>query len=187
MTGTRPGSRWMNPAVVAMILVVLIAVLIIIAALLIKKRPVIAPVVVTDHEEGHVHDNVRLYHEEGGGEEDNLGFDITKLMKYTYIETTIPPRHPDSRITEGDVDMPESAPLLQNSAPPPSSGPAFGLTGKPGSKMPKYMEGDDIGDFITTRVTITNREVRKSNDNHQDMIMIININDAGDDIDNEGV
>jgi protocadherin Fat 1/2/3 len=151
----------MSPAVIAMILVILLAVMVIMAAVLLKKRPIIAPVMVTDHEEGHVHDNVRLYHEEGGGEEDNLGFDITKLMKYTYIETTIPPRPHDSHITEGDVDVPESEPLLQG-APPPSSGPTFGLTGTrgPGPKMPKYMDGDDIGDFITTRVTITNREVR---------------------------
>lgn len=40
-------------------------------------------------EDGHVHDNVRLYHDEGAGEEDNFGYDISTLMKYTYVENGV--------------------------------------------------------------------------------------------------
>ena len=85
--GQRPGSRWANPAVIACILVIILAILIIVAAVLLKRRP--EPTVVAVVEDGHVHDNVRPYHDEGAGEEDNFGYDITTLMKYTYVENGI--------------------------------------------------------------------------------------------------
>lgn len=89
-----------------------------------------------------------------------MGYNITKLMKYTFIETTGPvrPRTQPGRANEGMVDVPEKVPLLQGA--PPENGPTFGLTGaRPPPKMPKYVEGDDVGDFITTRIKITDREV----------------------------
>lgn len=75
----------MNPGVIAIVLVVLLAVLAITLFVFLKKRapPPVVPVMLED---GHVHDNIRPYHDEGAGEEDNFGYDITQLMKYTYIE-----------------------------------------------------------------------------------------------------
>lgn len=52
----------------------------------ILKRRTPPPVVPVALEDGHVHDNIRPYHDEGAGEEDNFGYDITQLMKYTYVE-----------------------------------------------------------------------------------------------------
>lgn len=85
--GQRPSSRWANPAVIACILVILLAILVIIGAVLLKRRP--QPAVVAVVEDGHVHDNVRPYHDEGAGEEDNFGYDISTLMKYTYVENGV--------------------------------------------------------------------------------------------------
>ncbi|XP_048576731.1 protocadherin-like protein isoform X1 [Nematostella vectensis] len=83
--GQRPGSRVVSPFVIACVAVVLLAVMVIMGAVLLKKRtpPPVIPVMVED---GHVHDNIRPYHDEGAGEEDNFGYDITQLMKYTYVE-----------------------------------------------------------------------------------------------------
>nr|QDE55751.1 cadherin 1 [Nematostella vectensis] len=151
------GTPFMHPAVIAIILVVMLAIFIIMGAVILKRRPEPVVVYADSTDTGHVHDNVRLYHDDGGGEEDNLGYDITKLMKYTYIETTIaPPSVAPSKASEDKISTSSDQPLLQGR--PPDA--VFGLTGKePGPKMPKYMEGDDVGDFITTRVKITDREV----------------------------
>ena len=63
---------------------VLLAIIFIIGAVLLKRRP--APVAEVLVDDGHVHDNIRVYHDEGAGEEDNFGYDINQLMKYTYVE-----------------------------------------------------------------------------------------------------
>lgn len=153
--GTRPGSKWANPAVIAIVLVVLLAILAIVGAVLLKRRPV--PAVVAVVEDGHVHDNIRPYHDEGAGEEDNFGYDITTLMKYTYVENGIAGtggagygKFKDAGgIGEEEFTVAENKPLLQGAMP--GTGLQHGVTTMTKRRV-VHPESIDVKQFIDTRV-----------------------------------
>lgn len=155
--GTRPGSRWANPAVIAIILVILLAILIIIGAVLLKRRP--NPTMVAVVEDGHVHDNIRPYHDEGAGEEDNFGYDISTLMKYTYIEKGMAGaggvgygKFKDGGAGNGaeeEFTVSESKPLLQGAMP--GAGLHHGVTTITKRRV-VHPDSIDVKQFIDTRV-----------------------------------
>ena len=153
--GQRPSSRWANPAVIACILVIILAILIIIAAVLLKRRP--EPTVVAVVEDGHVHDNVRPYHDEGAGEEDNFGYDITTLMKYTYVENGIAGtggtgygKFKDGASNgEEEFTVAENKPLLQGAIP--GAGLHHGVTTVTKRRV-VHPDSIDVKQFIDTRV-----------------------------------
>lgn len=145
----------MSPAVIACILVIILAVLIIIAAVLLKRRP--APVV-TVVEDGHVHDNVRPYHDEGAGEEDNFGYDISMLMKYTYVENGMAGtggagygkfKNGGASNGEEEFTVAESKPLLQGAMP--GVGLHHGVTTITKRRV-VHPDSIDVKQFIDTRV-----------------------------------
>lgn len=153
--GTR-GSRWANPAVIACILVIVLAVFIIIAAVLLKRRP--QPTVVDVVEDGHVHDNVRPYHDEGAGEEDNFGYDITTLMKYTYVENGMAGtggvgygkfKNGGASSGEEEFTVAENKPLLQGAMP--GAGLHHGVTTITKRRV-VHPDSIDVKQFIDTRV-----------------------------------
>ena len=128
-------------------------------AVLLKRRR--EPVVVAVVEDGHVHDNVRPYHDEGAGEEDNFGYDITQLMKYTYVEN-------GGLVGTGDVGgvgggkfkkgpgageeeftVAEDKPLLQGAMP--GIGMQHGVTTITKRRV-VHPESIDVKQFIDTRV-----------------------------------
>ena len=154
--GTR-ASRWVNPAVIACVLVIILAILAIIGAVLLKRRP--QPTVVTVVEDGHVHDNVRPYHDEGAGEEDNFSYDITTLMKYTYVENGIAGAGGagygkfkdggDGGVGEEEFTVAENKPLLQGAMP--GVGLQHGVTTMTKRRV-VHPESIDVKQFIDTRV-----------------------------------
>lgn len=153
--GQRPFSRWANPAVIACILVILLAILIIIGAVILKRRP--QPAVVAVVEDGHVHDNVRPYHDEGAGEEDNFGYDITTLMKYTYVENGVAGtggtgygKFKNSGSSgEEEFTVAEEKPLLQGAMP--GAGLHHGITTIT-KRRAVHPDSIDVKQFIDTRV-----------------------------------
>ncbi|KAJ7384989.1 beta-catenin binding [Desmophyllum pertusum] len=145
--GTRPGTRFANPAVIACVLVIILAILAIIGAVLLKRRP--QPTVVAVVEDGHVHDNVRPYHDEGAGEEDNFGYDITQLMKYTYVENGVASADGGGGINEEEFTVAENKPLLQGALP--GAGLQHGVTTTTKRRV-VHPESIDVKQFIDTRV-----------------------------------
>ena len=143
-------------------MVVLLAILFIVAAVLIKRRKP-AVVVVTD--DGHVHDNVRPYHDEGAGEEDNFGYDIHQLMKYTYIESgsrelsgAADQRPYKQRPGDGEeeITVAENKPLLFGAVAPDSGTHSSTFSNR--RVRPRNPESVDVGTFIDTRVGEADRE-----------------------------
>lgn len=146
-----------NPAVIAILLVVLLAILFIVGAVLLKRRK---PPIVIVTEDGHVHDNVRPYHDEGAGEEDNFGYDIHQLMKYTYVESGdgsgvgvgVPGSGPYGRgpgAGEEEITVAESKPLLQGAVTSPEK--HAGVTTITKRRL-LHPESIDVGTFIDSRV-----------------------------------
>jgi len=148
-----------NPAVIACVLVIILAILAIIGAVLLKRRP--QPTVVAVVEDGHVHDNVRPYHDEGAGEEDNFSYDIKTLMKYTYVENDIAGtggagygKFKDGGaggggVGEEEFTVAENKPLLQGAMP--GVGLQHGVTTITKRRV-VHPESIDVKQFIDTRV-----------------------------------
>lgn len=161
----------MNPGVIAMVLVVLLAVLAITLFVFLKKRAP-PPVVPVTLEDGHVHDNIRPYHDEGAGEEDNFGYDITQLMKYTYIEgggggggyggagggygAGGKGYSNGSAVAEENITVAENKPLLQ-AGNYNGNGQQFGVTTITRRRIINP-DSIDVGNFINQRVGEANGE-----------------------------
>lgn len=138
---------------------IILAILAIIGAVLLKRRP--QPTVVAVVEDGHVHDNVRPYHDEGAGEEDNFSYDIKTLMKYTYVENGIAGtggagygKFKDGGaggggVGEEEFTVAENKPLLQGAMP--GVGLQHGVTTITKRRV-VHPESIDVKQFIDTRV-----------------------------------